>query len=360
MGKSNDNSSSASSCVSKQTTPRATIHKQILDVAESRPEASIEAIADNVAGGTPNLVEKVLEEYGDPGEAATDQQGTAGATPQPATPTSDTKQLEAMPDSHDTRDPEDETDDQTDATGASESADAAADSGSTDAAEGSEPTVPDPETLTETQLETLQAVHSRPTATQAELASEFDITAASVGQRVNAIDGFDWSERRAFTEALFDSPAGTAGSTTAEDESEATTSTVEAESETATSTIETESETNTSMATAVNGTAPSRAEADGGTARSTGRSEPGMDESATDGGADDDVTAREYPEEVKALAARIDRLDQRLAEQSPAAAGGPLEPDLVHKVTHACMRSDRISEDEELRILRSLMGAGES
>lgn len=48
--------------------PRALIHKQILDVADTRPTASVEELAAEVSGATTNLVERVLEEYGDPAE----------------------------------------------------------------------------------------------------------------------------------------------------------------------------------------------------------------------------------------------------------------------------------------------------
>jgi len=366
MSESNNDVSMASGRSSNGSAPRAMIHRKILDAAESQPDASIQKIADDVAGATPELVEKVLDEYGDPAQEATDQQGTAGVTSQPTVPSSDDQQLENMTDNHDNQDLDGDTDDQTDATAASGSTDTADESGSTDTSD--EPrstdtavesglTVPNPETLTEIQLETLRAVHDRPTATQAELASEFDITAASVGQRVNAIEGFDWSERRAFTEAMFDSPAGTSGS--ADAESETTTDVAEAETETATSTAEAETETTTSTANAGNGTTPTGAETDGGTAQPTGGPEAGVDATAVDSGADDDVTTCECADEVEALAARIDRLDQRLAEQSPAASES-LGPDLVHKVTHACMQSDQISEEEELRILRSLMGTDDN
>ena len=51
-------------------TPRAVIHKQILDAAERRPNASLEGLAGQVSGASVGLVEEVLEEYGDPGESA--------------------------------------------------------------------------------------------------------------------------------------------------------------------------------------------------------------------------------------------------------------------------------------------------
>ncbi|MFB6191979.1 MAG: hypothetical protein ABEI11_01515 [Haloarculaceae archaeon] len=47
-------------------TPRAVIHKRILDVAADQPDASMAAIADEITGATTDLVERVLDEYGDP------------------------------------------------------------------------------------------------------------------------------------------------------------------------------------------------------------------------------------------------------------------------------------------------------
>lgn len=49
--------------------PRATIHKLILDVAASSPEKSMEGIATELSGATTELVERVLEEYGDPADS---------------------------------------------------------------------------------------------------------------------------------------------------------------------------------------------------------------------------------------------------------------------------------------------------
>lgn len=53
--------------------PRAIVHKQILDVAEARPEASMKTIADEVTGASLSIVERVLEEYGDPADADGDE-----------------------------------------------------------------------------------------------------------------------------------------------------------------------------------------------------------------------------------------------------------------------------------------------
>lgn len=54
--------------MSKASTPRAVIHKRILDIARDEPDASIEQIASEVSGATPDLVDRVLDDYGDPAE----------------------------------------------------------------------------------------------------------------------------------------------------------------------------------------------------------------------------------------------------------------------------------------------------
>jgi len=58
--------------------------------------------------------------------------------------------------------------------------------------------------IPEKQLETLREIESRPNATQAELAERLGVTSATISQRVNGIDGFDWSERQTFVARLFD------------------------------------------------------------------------------------------------------------------------------------------------------------
>jgi hypothetical protein len=61
--------------------PRAVVHRNILDVAEAEPDASIEGIAQRVSGATVPLVERVLENYGDPaGATAGDADATEAAS----------------------------------------------------------------------------------------------------------------------------------------------------------------------------------------------------------------------------------------------------------------------------------------
>jgi DNA-binding MarR family transcriptional regulator len=51
------------------TQPPAIIHKRILDAAEANPNASIDGLADEIGGASPSLVERVLDQYGDPAAA---------------------------------------------------------------------------------------------------------------------------------------------------------------------------------------------------------------------------------------------------------------------------------------------------
>lgn len=132
------------------TAPRAVIHKRILDSAASDPDASLEALAAGVAGASPDLVERVLDEYGDPGDS------------EPAAP--EETEEPAMPD-------------QTSTTTAD---------------------------LSEKQRATLEAIAERPEATQAELADALGVSRATVNKRLNAIEGFDWADREAFVASVLD------------------------------------------------------------------------------------------------------------------------------------------------------------
>lgn len=131
--------------------PRAVIHKRILESAESDPNASLEALARDVAGASPDLVERVLDEYGDPGESTTGSAETTEKSPMP------------------------------------------------------EPaSTPSDAELTERQRETLEAIARFPEATQSELAEALDVSRATVNKRLNAIEGFDWGDRLAFVETVLD------------------------------------------------------------------------------------------------------------------------------------------------------------
>ena len=149
--------------------PRAVIHKKILDEARASPNASIEEIATVVSGASADFVEQVLEDYGDPAEGddeATVQVESAGANPKSTVERSN---------------------------------------GSTNDGDPTVVDVPDLNDLTDKQRRTLRYILDHPEATQAELAEKLDVTSATICNRVNNIEGFDWSKRREFVNNVFDS-----------------------------------------------------------------------------------------------------------------------------------------------------------
>jgi transcriptional regulator with XRE-family HTH domain len=259
--------------------PPAIIHKRILDVAESNPEASLEGIAETVTGASIDLVERVLEEYGDPGESSNGvseegdrldssdehENGTGAHMSQGET----TDEPAADPDDEESKD----------AGGVA----------------GDETTQPDRSELSDKQVDALRRIRASPDATQRELAEEFDVTAATVSRWLNDIPGFAWEQRRSFASRTLNG----------------TDETIEADS--------------------------------------------------TEGAGRGD---RETTEQVEGLAVsiedlkrRVETLERETAESCEEDATIGLDADLLHKVIHACMASERITEEEELRILEGLIGA---
>lgn len=131
--------------------PRSIRHKQILDIAAEQPEASLEAIAAEVPSATADLVENVLDEYGDP---ADDQSITIA--------------------------------------------------GSGDRSMMLDETVPNVEELSPKQREILRLIYQHPEASQRELGEKLDVSGSTVSNRANSIDGFEWKNRQAFVETMFD------------------------------------------------------------------------------------------------------------------------------------------------------------
>ncbi|WP_436348494.1 winged helix-turn-helix domain-containing protein [Natronorubrum sp. FCH18a] len=245
--------------------PRAIIHKQILDAAETNPDASMEDIATAVSGATADLVDHVLEEYGDPATAPAEEalEVDAGSTAAEST----------------------ENGEETTGTGR----DGVASETRTETE------------VTEKQREALRVIAERPDATQADIADILGVSSPSINKRVNSIDGFDWSDRRSFVEQYFDDPDAVARGETSERR-------------------------------------PAAIE-------------------RTDGGsrlprADD-------------RDAQIDELTQRLTaverslEETQSSLPAISDPEILHKVVHACLESDHISADEELAILHDLLGTDE-
>ena len=131
--------------------PRSVRHKRVLDIAAEQPDASMEEIAEEVPSATADLVERVLDDYGDPAEDVVDDLDDGSDGP-------------------------------------------------------SDPIVelPDPSELTSTQRETIRQIREHPEETQADIAARLGVTAPTVCNRLNSIEGFDWSKRRAIAASILD------------------------------------------------------------------------------------------------------------------------------------------------------------
>jgi ribosomal protein S15P/S13E len=215
----------------QQLAPRSLRHKRILDIAAEQPDASFESIAQEVPSATSDLVENVLEEYGDPAEESGDELVEEDVS-------------------------------QAETTG--------------------EETYPDPSELNDIQLETLRAILENPDATQRELGDILGISGATVNSRVNSIPEFEWEGRLAFAEMTCDADP----------------------------------------------------------------SEPNQ--------ASDTMSSNETPDQVSQLSKRIQNIEQHLETQSTDSVLD--NPELAHKVMHACLSHDEISEKEELEILKAILG----
>ena len=233
-------------------------HKQILDLAAEQPDASLEAIAEDIPSATADLVENVLEKYGDP---ASDE----GSVSEDDTPTQTQNEDEGE-----------------------SAANQETDSFEKWTPENDE-TQPDLQTidLTDSQREVLQIVQDQPGVTQREIGEKLDVSAATVSNRVNSIPGFDWDRRLDIAEALLDED-----DPKSEDES-------------------------TKMTTTES---------------------------------DHDDSIEQLQERVQQIEEHVNGHDSDLVAES-----GLADPELMHKVLHACLNSEAITEDEELRILKTFL-----
>ncbi len=359
--------------------PRAVIHKRILSVAEDRPGASMDEIAAAVSAASPPLVEQVLEEYGDPGRPPADAAETRadGSAAQASTSDADHDPIE----NHET---------------------AIDDTTVNNHEESPELSIPEPDEVTEKQLETLHAIRDWPNATQATLAERLGVTSATISQRVNSIDGFDWATRRAFVDRFFaqaesagDEAEAVADSVTmspepAEDDTPTNDTAAAASAATSDETDEEAADDDAATDTASAGT-PTAAAHSGDTAseavdrdatendapnaapptdRPTSPNAeassqvPAVDCTSTDRaaerGSESEAVGQPTEQTVAALAdnvadltARLERLEGQLAQGRQHT----VDPALAHKVLRACFRSDEISAAEEVELVDGILAA---
>lgn len=68
-----------------------------------------------------------------------------------------------------------------------------------------------------------------------------------------------------------------------------------------------------------------------------------------------DSTCTELTNAITELSDQVERLETRVEETSETESSVWIEPELAHKVAHACLQSEQISEEEELRIFNALI-----
>ena len=246
----------------ERSLPKSMRHKQILDIAAEQPEASLEEIAEDIPSATADLVENVLEKYGDP---ASDE-GSA---------VEDDTSAQAQKNEEEEDKPESPANNGTDSF----------EKWTSDKNET--PTDLHTIDVTESQREVLQVVKNQPEATQREIGKTLDVSAATVSNRVNSIPGFDWERRREIAETLFDK-------NDPKSEHECTTMTTPE--------------------------------------------------------SDQDASIAQLQERVQSIEEHVNGHDPDLVAES-----GLADPELMHKVLHACLNSEAITEEEELQILKGLL-----
>lgn len=189
-----------------------------------------------------------------------------------------------------------------------EQTDEQADEGSDEAEDAEPPT--DPDDLTEKQLRTVRAVYEESDAGQGAIADRLGVTRATVSRRLNDIPGFEWSDRAAFTARLFD---GTEyDEPPVEDETEAKADESAADERSTAETVDDDT--------------------DGGDTDSNDQSEPALDS---------------FEERLAAV--------EETLEADTEASERPIRTELAHKVVHAAMESEKISEEEELELIAGLL-----
>ncbi|WP_290819288.1 hypothetical protein [Halovivax sp.] len=369
-------------------TPRAVVHKQILDAAASRPEASMEAIADEVSGANVGLVEQVLEEYGDPavdaedhdqpspnhaagdGESAPTDDGESAPTDDDgeSAPTDDdgAAAVSAANDPTPSETSPEPTDPSTAMIDASSASDAEV-----------EPTI-DFSSLTEKQRETLREIHRLPDATQSRLADRLGVTGATISQRLSGIEGFDWSRREELVDELVASEDLDVDRADALDERATDGADDGRDQRTADS-----AETAVDGGSNANGSKQFDDDDGGDEDESVGGKDEslgGEDESVGDESNGDQTQERgdrtpsttgatgerspsstEAGPSVNHLAARFESLRRRVdameRNQPNASSTASVfdDPELAHKIIHACFDADYVTEDEEVEIIETVV-----
>lgn len=229
--------------------PRAIVHKKILTEAERHPEATMTELASRVNGANTDMVERILEQFGDP--ASDDELGIEKT----------------------------EGDDECNSGGVQSG---------TRGQDSNQPSIlgVDPSQLTQRRREILRLVHENPKASQRDIAEMSGTSQSAICQRINSIDGFEWENRKEILETMVENDV-----------------------------LETNGK------------------------EGSGRSQ------------------QERGSRIEDLERQLRELRDQCDGRAVASGSVFIDPELVSKIVHACMDSEQITEEEELKILREILGS---
>lgn len=366
--------------------PKSIRQKQILDIAAKNPSASLTEIAEEVPSASTDHVDRVLDQYGDP--AADEAEDTSDSLEEHGSASSDGNSM------MDTDSDEEKTattgqDDESTKTGKSDDSTASKHTEQTDNATESDPPVqtestgsavndelnastseghgsdidadetgsttdeessPDPDELTQKERETLRAICYDPDATQKQIADMLSVSRATVSNRVNAIPGFDWTERQTFVNEVFSDEV------VVDSHGDSDQTPVETDPRNSSNQMVTDGASGTvsENSSGVTHTDIAGVDANSGVSNLNNSSPKGRDPSDTGTvPADEGVPVSHKIEKVSQRMAAIERAVTELDTTSDESLFDDAE--LVHKILYACMNSERVSEEEELLIIEELM-----
>lgn len=280
--------------------PKSMRHKRILDAAKENPNASMDELASQVPSATSDLVERVFDKYGDPAAEANNSANSEKSM----SPTNESTSQE---------DDSDLTTATADSVTETEEADEKPTVSEDNQSSKTEPDgLPSLNELTEEQHSTLEVIAAQPKATQKEIADHMDVTRATISRWANDIKGFEWTERKSFVEAIFDEEASIK------------------------SPIE-----------------------DGGPAAEAASADADVNQPNDNKVKESSEDTVDVPADIES---KIDSLNKRITEVEESLDGDAAsdtsvfdDPELVHKIVHACLESNRVSESEELTILKNII-----
>lgn len=358
--------------------PKSIRQKRILDIAAKNPNATVDEIADRVPSATVDHVNRVFDQYGDPAagntgktdvtpveqsnrSSANDEHANAGSqdgerltTEQPSESSSvsesnDEDTMEHIEEDGNTSGADRPAGTETTSTIVGETQSPHEETIESDDAESAADisTPPSPDDLTQKERETLRAICYEPTATQKQIADMLDVSRATVSNRVNAIPGFDWAARQAFVDEVFD------GELVIHSESTATSTEKRLQTDRterlANGEIKRMSEERPSDSNPE--TPPDAADEPTESAASDANITSSAAAENTGHGSEEPIV-----EEIETIAVRLDTIEKKLETIEPAASHSPFDDaEMMHKIITACMHSERVSEDEELELLKTLL-----